>query len=302
MRHYSTAIVNAALSQLLSKSQRLGRCRLINLLCALYLISLIPTEAIAAQYSIKFSKKHQMRTGMVWLQHKPELIKGKLPRRWTEDPESIEPVSEELMSATLPYSAVGKLFFTDQQGRIGSCSGSFSGDGLVVATAAHCVMTGRGDWNNDFIFVRAYGSEAHEIYAIECVAVPAEWGDTRGDHMLNHDYAFLRTTRRSKGGSLGMTNGQPPSHVRVIGYSDTYAEGRKLVSTVTSVLLSDEFRLGSEGNHFGMGNSGAPWLDLSTVYSVSSYYNEGDESTMWGPRMSGKTSRLMTYVSRGCAQ
>jgi len=36
--------------------------------------------------------------------------------------------------------------------------------------AAHCVMTPEGDRDRDFIFIRSYGSNEQEIYAVMCVA------------------------------------------------------------------------------------------------------------------------------------
>lgn len=257
--------------------------------------------------SIEYSKKNQIRTGMIWIKFKPKLILSEKGRKRKKDSfrnkdsgQQAKPVSEDLMKDTLPYSAIGKLFFTTGYGQVGSCSAAFVGGGSIVTTAAHCVMTSTGDWNTDFIFVRSYGSADQEVYAIQCVAVPEKWGEVIGDSVLNHDYAFLRTNRKSNVGSLGITNGDPPQRINIVGYSDNIEDGRRMLSLSTEIIKIDASRLGSKDNPFGSGNSGAPWLDVSTVYSVSSYYKDDQRSIMWGPRLRGQTTELVNFVANGC--
>lgn len=251
--------------------------------------------------SIKFSPKNQLKTGMTWIQFKPELVlASKLRKSSKKQKDAIQPVPGDVLNGRLPYSAVGKLFFTKDNGKVSNCSAAFAGGGDVIVTAAHCVMTSDGDWNADFLFVRAYGSDKQDVYAIQCVAVPSRWGEMNGNDLLPYDYAFLRTTRKSIVGSLGITNGAPPQELTIVGYSDTHYEGRQLVSLPTEVVFTNAGQLGFIDNPFGEGNSGAPWLGLSTIYSISSHYRADKENIMWGPRLTADTIGLIEYTRNGC--
>ena len=49
-----------------------------------------------------------------------------------------------------------------------------------------------------------------------------EWGMLEGNAALDYDYAFLRTTRASTQGSLGITHGIPPQELMLVGYSNNF--------------------------------------------------------------------------------
>lgn len=268
----------------------------------LFIQSSLPTHG-EEFLSVKYSKKAQLRTGLIWIQHKPELITPGRIKRFKKsgnaDTPGPEAVPKKNLRGLLPYSAIGKLLFTTQYGQVSSCSAAFVGSGSTIATSAHCVMTSDGRWNDDFLFIRAYGTKEQDVYAIECAAVPGKWGEVVGDSMLDHDYAFLKTNRRSKVGSLGITSGRPPTELQVIGYSANLAEGRVMVTLEAKVTESLN-RLSFDGNPFDKGNSGAPWLDTSTAYAMSSHYKGHEAGRLWGARLTGLTVPMVSYVNNGC--
>jgi len=161
-------------------------------------------------------------------------------------------------------------------------------------------MTAQGDWNADFLFIRSYGSGNQDVFAIQCAAAPSEWGDVSGDDVLKYDYAFLRTNRKSKIGSLGITNGPPPDQLMLVGYADNHSDGRKLLRLEANIIATESNKIGSMDNPLGSGSSGSPWLGLMTVYSVSSHYRTDEKGIMWGPRLTANTMQLIEYTREGC--
>ncbi|MFT7219440.1 MAG: V8-like Glu-specific endopeptidase [Candidatus Azotimanducaceae bacterium] len=281
----------------------LGRCLFV--LAALHFSCGIQAEN--DYLSIKFSKKNQLKTGMVWMQFKPKLILAKKQRKnWfqkvtgnDQKPKQVHTSAAKKNEESLPQAAVGKLFYTKSDGQIANCSAAFAGGPDIIVTAAHCVMSANGDWNGNFLFIRSYGSEHHDVYAIECIATPGEWGERSGD-LLGFDYAFLRANRIATSGNLDITDRRPPSRLMLIGYSDSHRNGRKMMQLDVRVIKEAPGRVGSRKHPMGAGSSGSPWLAQKTVYSVSSYYNADEQGVMWGPRLSENTLHLASYTRNGC--
>lgn len=227
--------------------------------------------------SINFSEKNQLRTGMLWIRLKPNLILAQslTPVGGTggrgEFLDINSGISEVTEFGQLPYSAAGRLFFTKPNGKVATCSGAFAGGSELIITAAHWVMSLEGDWNKDFLFIRSYGTGKQDVFAIECIAAPAQWGLLTDQRLYRYDYAFLRATRKTQAGSLGITNGQPPDELTLVGYANNYFEGRRLLELVVPIFMTDDGLIGSENNPLGQGSSGSPWLGLSTVFTVTSY-------------------------------
>lgn len=264
--------------------------------------------------SIKFTRKNQLRTSFRWIENQPRLIRNKFlePVAVEEDyqlasgvdqrhqrPEKVG-VPEVFYDLHLPYGAVGKIFFIKRDGEISTCTGAFAGTGNTVLTAAHCVLSLRGDWHRDFIFVLAYGTESQEVYGIECAAVPGEWGYLEGRAALDFDYAFLRTTRPSSQGSLGITNGLPPDRLMLVGYSNNFNNGRSPIRVSVETFADGPARLGYANNPLSFGSSGTPWVGMSTVYSLTSHFHQEYEDVMLGPRFTEKSMDLLNYVRNGC--
>jgi V8-like Glu-specific endopeptidase len=270
-------------------------------------ISFMPNSAEGDDYlSIKFSKKNQLRTGMLWIRLKPNLILAQtlLPMGVGVSDESFLDLNSGISEVTdfgqLPYSAAGRLFFTRPDGKVATCSGAFAGRADLILTAAHCVMSLEGDWNRDFLFIRAYGTDRQDVFAIECVAAPANWGALSDQSLYRYDYAFLRATRNSQAGSLGITNGQPPDEVKLVGYANNYFEGRRMLELDVPTFIAEDGLIGSENNPLGKGSSGSPWLGLSTVFTVTSYVSPYFRQNVMGPRLSLDALHLVNYAGNGC--
>lgn len=260
--------------------------------------------------SVKLSKKNQLRTSMFWIQHKSRLLLGasllkaskpnrREQRRIFDAGRSATILSEEDIGKDKPFSAVGKLFFTGNEGEIRSCTASFTSDSNVILTAAHCVMTEAGDWHEDFLFVRSFGTGKQEIYAVSCVAVTSMWGEYGSDEASLFDYAALKTSRMHDGAMLNISKEQPPSKLQIVGYSDNHKGGMSLLKLDIQTFFQEN-KIGSRKNPFGSGNSGAPWIAGDQVYSISSYYMADEKGIVWGPQMSEQVSGLLKYASTRC--
>ncbi len=255
--------------------------------------------------SIKFSKRNQVKTGLTWMQFKPKLING------AEVASDVEVLSHKnLTEVTLarvpsvsPYAQVGKLFFTlgDEPGRVANCTGAFSGGGRVVITAAHCVMSLNGHWNDDFVFIRSYGAREQELFAIQCIGILEDWGAINDDGMLMVDYAFLLTNRVNKTGALPFSIDAPPERMKVVGYSDNHRDGRRMLELDIFADISATL-VGYTENPLGKGSSGSPWIggaDMS-VFTVTSHYMKKDQQQMNGPRLTPLAERLLAFTRNGC--
>ncbi|MDJ0879297.1 MAG: hypothetical protein QNI86_11840 [Halieaceae bacterium] len=279
------------------------------------LLALMPTApTLGVDYiSIKFAKKNQLRTSFRWIQHNPRLVNNKsmtpvavegesaasAGRQGTSRPDKVG-IPEEFYDLHLPYGAVGKIFFVKRSGEVSTCTGAFAGGGHTVLTAAHCVLGIAGDWHSDFIFVLAYGTENQEVYGIECAAVPGEWGMLEGNAALDYDYAFLRTTRASTQGSLGITHGIPPAELMLVGYSNNFKNGHSPLRVSVETFADGPARLAYANNPLSQGSSGTPWVGMSTVYSLTSHFHESEKDVMLGPRFTEKTMELLNYSRNGC--
>ena len=260
--------------------------------------------------SVKLSKKNQLRTSMFWIQHKSRLLlgaallqkSGKTHReshRIKDAGRSARQLSQQDLTSDSPYSAVGKLFFTGEGGEISSCTAAFASDARVVLTAAHCVMTEDGDWHDDFLFVRSFGTGTQEIYAVACVTVSSMWGEFSDARASQFDYAALKTTRLHQGARLNVSEAKPPSKLSIVGYSDNHKDGTAMLKLEIDTII-DEQKIGSKHNPLGSGNSGAPWLSGNRVYSISSYYMGAEKGIVWGPLMSRDVTMLLRYTKKRC--
>ncbi|MEP5766017.1 MAG: hypothetical protein ABJ308_15580 [Halieaceae bacterium] len=276
---------------------------------------LVPVQGQALDHlSVKFTKKSQLRTSFRWIQNQPKLIRnssltpilvdsgypGGGANGGKHDRPKTVGVPEEFNDVHLPYAAVGKIFFTKRNGEISTCTGAFAGAADTVITAAHCVLGMSGEWHSDFIFVLSYGGEQQDVYAVECVAVPQEWGTLEGDAALGYDYAFLRTTRASEQGSLGITNGIPPEDIMLVGYSNNIQNGRRMLRVAVDAYADGPDKLAYANNPLSTGSSGTPWLGMSTVYSVTSHFHKERKDIMLGPRFTRQTMDLLKYARNGC--
>ena len=208
-------------------------------------------------------------------------------------------LSAQDLHTNSPFSAVGKLFYTNENGAISSCTAAFASNANVVLTAAHCVMTEEGDWHDDFLFVRSFGTSSQEIYAVSCVAVTSMWGEYSDSTASQYDYAALKTSRAHQGTRLNVSEATPPKKLNIVGYSDNHKNGMAMLKLEIDTIIEGP-KIGSIHNPLGSGNSGAPWMSGTRIYSISSYYVGAEKGIVWGPLMSGDVSHLLRYTSKRC--
>lgn len=238
------------------------------------------------------------------MQFKPKLVNG------ADVPESssvlhhraLKEVELHRVVKSKPYAQVGKLFFMlgDEPGKVSNCTAAFAGGRQVIVTAAHCVMSLRGHWNDDFVFIRSYGAKEQELYAVQCIGLLKDWGSIPDDRMLMVDYAFLLTNRQSTQGHLEISTGEPPETMKVVGYSENHRDGRRMLELEISANVGSTL-VGYDDNPLGKGSSGSPWLgQANQVYTVTSHYMKKDRQLMNGPRLTPLAARLLEFTKNGC--
>lgn len=290
----------------------------LSLLLIYFTLSGTPAFASEEFLSMKFSKKNQIRTAMTWIRFKPNMVLGanisgnsyvkhaEAGRKRDAGRQAL-PVSAAELKSGKPYAAIGKLLYTRDDGQIASCTASFAGKTNVIMTAAHCLMSRTGDWYSNFLFIRSFGAEVQDTFAIECLATNHLWGEVADNNITRYDYAFLKTNRTYEASPLKVRAGVIPVSsdlptLTIVGYSDNHLNGRKLLQLDVETI-TDAGMMGSLQNPFGSGNSGAPWLSFAGIpgiHSVSSHFKAGEQAILWGPMLSSSTLGLLEYTGNGC--
>jgi hypothetical protein len=277
------------------------------LLCVL--ACAVPAAAAEDYLSMHITPKAQQRASFAWRQHARDenpLVSlfrraGKKSRRDSAQRLASGAVSSpEIGISDFPDAAAGKLFFTNSKGEAATCSAAFAGSSQTIITAAHCVMGVDGKWHSDFLFIPAAGANSRAHFAVECAAIPPQWGTLEGDAALAHDYAFLKTAAPTDAGYLALSHDLPPRQVQLVGYADNHHDGRRLINQRVAVRQGADGQLYYENNSFGRGASGTPWIAGGTVYSVSSHFQKRRDDVMVGPRFTEQTLALSRHVQRGC--
>lgn len=262
-------------------------------------------------YSVTYTKRSQLKISMEWIGRRASMLAATsvdVPahdgsRRYQGRGEVTDKslmVTDADSRASLPFSAIGKLFFEKADGSISTCSAAFVSSPLIVATAAHCVMDLDGNWHKDFIFVRNFGTSQQEVYGISCLGIPAGWGDLMAPEAFKHDYAFLKSAQLSHGAALGLSASPPPAELQLVGFANNYYRGNEMLSINLSTIRDQAEMVGTSENPLGVGSSGMPWLSMTTAYSVSSHYRSDEIDIMWGPRFNADTLALLDYVKNDC--
>lgn len=107
-----------------------------------------------------------------------------------------------------PRSVHGRLFFS-RLGRDYACSGTVIGRS-VVATAAHCLTDGSGNWSTNYLFCPGY-SQSGAMPGVGCWGVRGLWvtGPFAASADVDYDYGCLVTDRVGSqfGGEIGDRTG-----------------------------------------------------------------------------------------------
>jgi hypothetical protein len=189
---------------------------------------------------------------------------------------------------TYPYSAAGKLFFTDpRSGRNSVCSAAVLRP-RVVATAGHCVTKpstdpGQRYFYTNFLFVPAFdnGAAPFGTWTSGQQWVLNAWHHSNGSVPNAGDVAFLIANDRSVGGQnrrIGdvtgwvgyATNSLSKNHVTMLGYPCNLDSCARMQVTNAGSFAgggNNTYVYGSAGRG---GASGGPWIQDFGVNPASS--------------------------------
>jgi hypothetical protein len=257
-----------------------------------------------------------------------------LPRRVNTDTACVYDYSGNCLNyppPLLPFSAIGKIFFTTHDGQPGVCSGSVvnSGGKDLVITAGHCVYgdacgqipsPGEGEHQN-FSFVPDYyndGYQAYEPYG-QWTAGGGVWPTVYEQNTcdMSNDIAALKLDPDSSGnhiadvtGSLGIAwNQDGNQEVHAFGYLGTlYGADSTQYCQGSAIYYPQENAEGIDcSGTLSFGASGGPWLawfdtppwgdgTWSYVNSVTSFGTNDWPGYAFGPYFGDLVRDLYYYM------
>ncbi|MFM9371504.1 trypsin-like serine peptidase [Streptomyces sp. Da 82-17] len=190
---------------------------------------------------------------------------------------------------------VGRLFFTDEQGRDSYCTATAvqARNRSTAMTAGHCVQlpASPGNHHTNMVFVPGYAENRlpYGVFVVRALVMPRSW-----ERDATTDVAAVVVDARPGGALTDTVGGQrlavgrkPGGKVTVFGYPDSREErGERLMycSGTTSAASGGQQRVPCpmEG-----GSSGGPWLadfDARTgrgvLVSVNSFGDEAEEGSV----------------------
>lgn len=218
-----------------------------------------------------------------------------------------------------PYSAVGKIFFTDVTGDY-VCSGAVinSENGSVVWTAGHCSTEGGNDMQSA-IFVPGYlnGAAPFGQWAVQSFWVPKQWVRTNNQaydfsaYVLAADPTTGQTIIDVTGG-LGIAwNVSDIQHWYIMGYPAAAPfDGERQWTCSTSQAsfdlagdkLRDPLAIGVGCDMTG-GSSGGPWIlsfgNANLVNGLVSYGYQRYRKATFGPYFGNEVRDLFNCARDG---
>jgi hypothetical protein len=198
---------------------------------------------------------------------------------------------------TPPYTALGRLEFTEGS-QPKYCSAELVGNtGDVIMTAGHCVYDNNANrWNTSLRFKLHYSNgSSPQIFDWQCTAVFTGWPQK----LYRKDYAFIKL-RGNAAAAMGLRVGLPVSQWTSVGYPSNYASGLNAHRVSGNRGRVSAGTVEMTGNPFGGGSSGGAWLDGNFAIGLNSFKYDSQPNSMWGPLFDGQTTRLYEFVRRGC--
>lgn len=168
---------------------------------------------------------------------------------------------------TFPYSAVGKLFFSDSEGGDFVCSAAVITKRLVL-TAGHCVHDGPvGGFFEDFLYVPAYlrGDAPYGSWTATAVFVTDAWADS-GEIPHRHDFALLVMADQA-GSTISDVTGKisfladnlADNHLTLLGYPGNLDSGEEMHQITSGDYVEFLANTVVYGSDMSGGSSGGPW-------------------------------------------
>ncbi|WP_350348707.1 hypothetical protein ABIQ69_01895 [Agromyces sp. G08B096] len=203
--------------------------------------------------------------------------------------------SVDLQAASeAPVPNIGKVFFT-LGGRNYVCSANSvsAANGSTVATAGHCIHSGKGKYASRWIFVPAYenGAAPYGQWAAVSYSAPTQW--TKGGD-LSYDTGFVkvgtlngRTLAATVGASAIAFNQARGLAYSAFGYpAEAPFDGESLQSCAGTATADPYGQSQSQGIPCDMtgGSSGGPWfLSSGAQNSLNSFGYNNIPNVMFGP-------------------
>ena len=173
---------------------------------------------------------------------------------------------------TYPFSAAGKLFFSDGPDNF-ICSASVIAF-RIVATAGHCVHSGSGGntgYFENFLFVPAHvvGIAPFGIWTAAFVRTTNTWATGGGGVPNAADYAMMEMNDRASDlarigsvtGFLGwQTLSLNPNHVTMLGYPAGFDSAELMHRVDADAFRNTPPNTVEYGSDMTGGSSGGPWV------------------------------------------
>ncbi|MCB1033418.1 MAG: hypothetical protein KDD47_06245 [Acidobacteria bacterium] len=201
---------------------------------------------------------------------------------------------------SIPFSSGGKLFVTETNGDLFTCTAEFVGSNRVLMTAAHCVTDGKGSWYANLNFVRGYDLGGGQTIGLGCISVPPAYFE-HGDK--GYDYAFIYTDEDSEGGWLGFKTDVPFSSWSSIGYPEADGDGESMYQVNGTKGTVGARTVEMLGGSMGAGSTGGAWIaDIQSNKTETGNYAIGlnayrtTSANEFSPRFNEETYDLLLQV------
>jgi V8-like Glu-specific endopeptidase len=181
--------------------------------------------------------------------------------------QQLVPLSADL---TYPYRTVGKLYVTTPSGNK-TCSAVVIAN-RVVATAAHCMHSGKG-WYSNWMFVPAYrdGTMPFKQWTFKSGAIQSQWIDSGGAIPNAYDYACIAFNDQTINGTTAkladvvgkigvQTLSTIPNHAHILGYPGNLDKGEKMHQVTAQSAVAVSPNNAEYGSDMSTGAGGGPWI------------------------------------------
>jgi V8-like Glu-specific endopeptidase len=224
-------------------------------------------------------------------------------------------------STPYPYKAIGKVFFTDDEGEDSECSAASIG-GRAVLTAGHCICNEEGTYYTNWIFVPAYqeGKEPFGKWTASSFLTFSSYfqgGDMARDvaFAIVEDHGGVKLSH--KVGNLGFAYNQSKIlHWSMFGYpAESPWTGEVMVETEASYATVDT---AETPNTTGIGTtqtggcSGGPWItnfapglnetNKNLANGVNSYTLGDEDLLIYAPYFDGGDTGVQGLYEQAIAK